>query len=236
MSAYDAPYNTATSVVIEMPYKALIEDRPKTSTNSIVRFKDNQEKPKHTSSWRDDSYIGIIVDGQPLVIKITETNDVATLSGALTRETTKSHNDVLHSESFLEQLNEVKSRLALSITQIADLFGVTRKSVYDWYEGTVPRPGISCRMNSLIETLATVPHEADLQLLKIVWNIPVSGQSFRSIFNGDYLDATIFQTALERKLHELSPRMVKKASIQRKTTTKFGESHLAEFDRFTDFT
>lgn len=133
-----------------------------------------------------------------------------------------------------ERLDLIKDRLSLSITQLAELFGVTRKTIYDWYEGTEPRPKAASRMEMLIDVLNQTSPETDLSRLKAVWSIPVSGASFRKVFNDDNMDAETFQNALVEKLHELSIRMVATASPMRKTISKFGEAQLAEFDRRTE--
>ena len=133
-----------------------------------------------------------------------------------------------------ERLDLIKDRLALSITQFAELFGVTRKTVYDWYEGTEPRRNAVNRMEILIEVLNRASSEIDLARLKAVWNVPVSGKSFRAVLGDDNLDADTLQKALLEKLNELSTRMVATTSPMRKTTSQFGEAQLAEFERRTD--
>ncbi len=131
-------------------------------------------------------------------------------------------------------MDEIKTDLTLSITQLAELFGVTRKTVYDWYEGTTPRHGITSRMNILVDALKSMPSEVDLPRLKTVWNIPVSEKSFRSIFSDEILDELSFRTTIDKKLYELSPRLAKKTGFQRKTSVQLGKAHLAEFDKHTD--
>jgi len=133
-----------------------------------------------------------------------------------------------------ERLDLIKDHLALSITQLAELFGVTRKTVYDWYEGTEPRRNAVNRMEMLIEVLNRASPKVDLARLKAVWNIPVSGTSFRAVLGDDNLDADTLQKALLEKLNELSTRMVATTSPMRKTTSQFGEAQLAEFERRTD--
>lgn len=133
-----------------------------------------------------------------------------------------------------ERLDLIKDRLALSITQLAELFGVTRKTVYDWYEGTEPRRNAVNRMEILIDVLNRVSPEVDLARLKAVWNVPVSGTSFRAVIGDDNLDAGTLQKGLLEKLNELSTRMVATTSPMRKTTSQFGEAQLAEFERQTD--
>lgn len=133
-----------------------------------------------------------------------------------------------------ERLDLIKDHLALSITQLAELFGVTRKTVYDWYEGTEPRPKAVNRMEILIEVLNKASPEVDLARLKAVWNVPVSGTSFRAVLGDDNLNADTLQKALLEKLNELSTRMVATTSPMRKTASQFGEAQLAEFERRTD--
>ncbi|MDD5135682.1 MAG: hypothetical protein PHP01_09790, partial [Phycisphaerae bacterium] len=121
-----------------------------------------------------------------------------------------------------ERLDLIKDCLALSITQLAELFGVTRKTVYDWYEGTEPRPKAVNRMEILIEVLNKASPEVDLARLKAVWNVPVSGTSFRAVLGDDNLNADTLQKALLEKLNELSTRMVATTRPMRKTTSQFG--------------
>ena len=137
-----------------------------------------------------------------------------------------------------DRLNEIKGRLDLTITQMAELFGVTRKSVYDWYEGVEPRQIKTSRMETLIDVLIKASKdsiELDLKRLKIVWNIPIDGLSFREVFNDDKLDSTSLKSALFATLHELSPRMVKSTSSVHKTFAQIGSSHLIDIDRSADF-
>lgn len=96
-----------------------------------------------------------------------------------------------------ERLDLIKDRLALSITQLAELFGVTRKTVYDWYEGTEPRRNTINRVETLIEALNRYS-ELDLTRLKTMWSIPVSGKSFRAVLNDENLDAELFKIRLQR--------------------------------------
>lgn len=142
---------------------------------------------------------------------------------------------VEHAITFIDCLNPIRERLALSITQMAELFGVSRKSIYDWYEGIEPRTNTTTRIEILKQALDDIPSEVDLKRLKVVWNIPVSGQSFRAVYNNDKLENGSLLTELKTKLHELSPNLVKKSTLLRKTTAQLGEAQLTEFDRHADF-
>lgn len=217
----DLALNTSPDLVYEIPYKSVVEDRPNTVSH-LYKNTDFFNEERRTQPSLNIQKIIILIDGQPLLIssdinKDSEVNAVAQQS-------------IL----FKDQLDDIKTDLTLSITQLADLFSVTRKTVYDWYEGTTPRHGVTSRMNILIDILKSMPSDVDLLRLKTVWNIPVSGKSFRLVFNGETIDELSFRTTLEEKMHELSPRMAKKTGYQRKTSVQLGEAHLAEFEKHTD--
>lgn len=141
-----------------------------------------------------------------------------------------------HTTTVTDRLNRIKDNLGLSITQIAELFGVTRKSVYDWYEGSEPRANTMSRMDVLIDVISEEQtQKIDLKRLKAVWGIAVSGHSFRAIFNEDNLDTATLRSELVAKLHELSPRMATQTGTVYKSAAKIGDAHLAEFDRGSGF-
>lgn len=137
------------------------------------------------------------------------------------------------------QLDKVKASLGLSMTQMAELFGVTRKTVYDWYEGAAPRADKENRIATLLETLSLLPSNVDMKRLKTIWHIGTEGQSFLAIFNDDQINSNDLQTALTAKLNELSKRMV--ASTENlvarnpKSNTRANHTELGQFDRHGDF-
>ncbi|MDO8843877.1 MAG: hypothetical protein Q7V32_06000 [Methylicorpusculum sp.] len=167
----------------------------------------------------------LLVDGQRVQVELCKDQ--------LTEISQKTSN--FPSLAVPERLDLIKDRLELSITQLAELFGVTRKTVYDWYDGTEPRRNTINRMEILIEALNGTSPEVDLARLKAVWNVPVSGTSFRALLGDDNLNAGTLQKALLEKLNELSTRMVATTSQMRKTSSQFGEVQLAEFERRTDY-
>ena len=217
----DLAQNTSPDLVYEISYKSVLEDRPNTVSH-LYKNTDFFNEERHTQPSLNIQKIIILIDGQRLLISsgINKDSEVNTVTQ--------------QSNSFKDQLNDIKTDLTLSITQLAELFSVTRKTVYDWYEGTTPRSGVTSRMNILIDVIKLTPSDVDLSRLKTVWNIPVSGKSFRLIFNGETIDELSFRTTLEEKLHELSPRMAEKTGYQRKTSVQLGKSHLAEFEKHTD--
>lgn len=167
----------------------------------------------------------LLVDGRPVFV-LTEDRPAAMAS----KDEPTAQPVVL-----AQRLDWIKDRLALSITQMAELFGVTRKTVYDWYEGKGQRSATTVRMEILIDVLSLAPPDMDLHRLKAVWGIAVSGKSFRDIFGDDKLNAAALRAALNEKLNGLSPRMVATPRFSQKPDTQFGEAQLAELDRRTDF-
>lgn len=219
----DLAPNTSPDLVYEIPYKSAVEDRPNTVSH-LYKNTNFFNEESHTQPSLNIQKIIILIDGQPLLI-----------SGGINKES-EVNTVTQQNNSFKDQLNDIKTDLNLSVTQLAELFSVTRKTVYDWYEGTTPRNRVASRMNTLIDVIKSIPSDVDLSRLKTVWNIPISGESFRLIFNDKTIDELSFRTTLEEKLHELSPRMAKKTGYQRKTSVQLGKAHLAEFDKHTDVT
>lgn len=131
-------------------------------------------------------------------------------------------------------LAQIKERLGLSIMQMAELFGVTRKSVYDWYDGVAPQPKMVNRIEIVCEVLDTQPLHVDLCRLKASWHIPVSDKSFCAIVTEDGLSLIDFRIALTAKLHELLPRLVSSKTLPSRGAIDLGEAHTSEFGRFAE--
>jgi transcriptional regulator with XRE-family HTH domain len=139
------------------------------------------------------------------------------------------------SGAVVNALDFIREKLSLSMTQLADLFGVTRKSVYDWYEGAEPRSNSAKRINILQNVLNAMPEgDYDLRQLKSVWNIEVNGASFRSLFEDDRLDESHLEAALKEKLNELSLRLVPARASTHKASQQLGGAWLADIERSAD--
>ncbi|MGO4309141.1 hypothetical protein AB4Z35_04570 [Pseudomonas sp. KB_15] len=109
--------------------------------------------------------------------------------------------------SLVDQLNAIKDFLGLTVTQISELFKVTRKTVYDWYDGADPRPNFVARISALYHLVRSRADKLDLKNLKKVWNLPLNGQSFIDLINTP-ADQHQLEVALSEKLDELAPRMI----------------------------
>ncbi len=225
----DIPANSTSPCCFNSHY----EDQAPCSSSSPIAADKNffeVDSEKATQPWQPKRQYVIIVDGsQRLLIRMTRANNCQESKESITSAATQEN-------AFIDRLTPIRERLSLSITQLSELFGVTRKSIYDWYDGAEPRAATIRRMEILADALNTIPAEVDLKRLKMVWRIPVSGQSFRTIFNDENLEAESLLIDLKAKLHELLPRMVKKDSVPHKTSVQLGQSHLAEIDRYANFT
>jgi DNA-binding transcriptional regulator YiaG len=134
-----------------------------------------------------------------------------------------------------ESLNNIKEDLALSVTQLAEMFEVTRKAVYDWYDGAAPRIATVTKINALVDVLASTPKDLDVKRLKFIWKIPVEDKSFLTVLNDEKLDAENLRQALRDKLHQLSSRLASPPSKPVRTSEGLGRAHLADIERDGDF-
>src|SRR3989344_654582 len=134
---------------------------------------------------------------------------------------------------FADQLNEIKDTLGLTVTQLAELFKVTRKTVYDWYDGADPRVGMGVRIETLDHLLHSSALQGDMKRLKQVWNLPINGESFIDVVNSG-LDHYHLKAALEGKLEELAPRMVPPTRKPSNITSRSRMGNLSETIRDAD--
>jgi DNA-binding transcriptional regulator YiaG len=219
----------ATSPCVNYPQTHIIKETSSSAPSlDIEKFFSLSINEEATQPKQRKKIYAIVVDGLPLFISTK-----AEVEPQI--KTSQDNPDTSSPIVLTERFDLIKERLALSITQMAELFGVTRKAVYDWYDGAEPRPTMMNRMEILIDVINSVPLEVDLRRLKAVWNIPISGKSFRTVFSDDSMDINTFRTALVEKLNELSTRMVEKTNSMQKSAVQFGEAQLTEFDRRADF-
>lgn len=139
-------------------------------------------------------------------------------------------------ETTRNKIDLIKSKFALSVIQVAELFNVTRKAVYDWYDGAEPKSATAARIN-IVKGLdrELFPPDTDLAQLKLFWKIPVSGTSFLSLLSNDLLGDAELRVALIDKINELSPRMGTKNASAIRLSKGLPASQLADIERAGDF-
>lgn len=134
--------------------------------------------------------------------------------------------------TFKTQLESLQSELGLSITQLSQFFGVTRKSVYDWLDGTAPRNANSKRLEIMASVIASSNDRNNLKRLKGVWLTPINGKSFMDVIADDELGDEQKVAAASLKLDELAPRLG--AQEKPKNKTYLGNAHTSDIDRVAD--
>lgn len=177
------------------------------------------------TSTTEKSDVTVFVDDHPLIIVRTASNDA--------------HIDVeaplFSAPTTALRLDQIKERLGLTVTQMAELFGVTRKSIYDWYEGTPPRKQHEDRISILIEVLNDLSSTTNLQSLKNIWHMNIAGESFVGVLHDERLDYALLLDSLTKKINELSPFMATPRLSSRNAKGQIGMAQLSEFERARDF-
>lgn len=228
LAAADLGYNTTPCINGNRP-QHVIERRPEPAYEALEclgRALYQLNTRKTTRPAQGQKSVAFIINGIPLSIEASESREAGRIQNSI---------DANQFSTLSGRLNLIKDRLGLSITQMAELFGVTRKSVYDWYEGVEPRSNTLGRIEILIDALDKAPARSDLTRLKSIWNISVSEASFRTVFNDTSMDISELRIALIEKLNELSSRMVAANISAPKKAAQIGDAHLAEIDRRADF-
>ena len=149
---------------------------------------------------------------------------------------TKKHYADVEVADITGKLDEIKTNLSLSVTQLADFIGVTRKTIYDWHDGVAPRASNYSRIETIISVIESFSQKVDLKKLKNVWNIPFNGKSFRDIYKDEKLSYQELYSELTEKLHEISPRLVKKTNRWDKEDRTFNREKLSRIGKHADFT
>lgn len=165
----------------------------------------------------------ITVDGNPAEL----TRNIVSIA-----QPSASAGEEIAAITFKAQIENVQDQLGLSITQIAQLFGVTRKTVYDWLDNTAPRANASKRMDFLADLIRQNQSRLNLKRLKGVWQMSVNGRSFIDVVLDEELDQDSRMVAAMAKLEELAPRLGQTAPKLGKTY--LGNAHANDMDRVAD--
>ncbi|NYF21944.1 hypothetical protein HDC36_003420 [Xanthomonas sp. JAI131] len=105
-------------------------------------------------------------------------------------------------------LDWIRERSEVTVSRLAELFGVTRKAFYGWVEGANPRKGGSqVRIAALRAVLATLPSDLHRTAFFGLVDVNFTGDaSFREVFQGPVDDAS-YQDRLNAKLAEINPEI-----------------------------
>lgn len=108
------------------------------------------------------------------------------LESVLSHEQITTASDAVIIAPFETKLSRIQEQYGLSVTQLAEAFQVTRKSVYDWLDGkATPRANILEKTEILLEIASREKNLSNLKQLKSVWSIQKNGKSLLSVMNDD---------------------------------------------------
>lgn len=134
---------------------------------------------------------------------------------------------------YLEDLKWLRSSLGVSMSEISELFGVTRKAVYDWFNGSPPkREGRIAKIHLVRSALEAALPPARLRFVRQIWELPLSDggslleQLKRSQTPGQGIESiSLSLRLLETKLQEIEDRNA------RPNETGLGEAHAEDLIR-----
>jgi hypothetical protein len=145
--------------------------------------------------------------------------------------------DSTTSVDFINKVNIIKTILNLTIHQLSELFNVSPKIIYDWYDGIIqPNILMEQRIEILIDVLNQLPSNTNPRRLKSIWKIPVSNKSFLKVFTTEHID--VLYEKLTEKLTEMNFWLsvsVPTKPIEITCKSFLGNAHLAEYDRIMTF-
>lgn len=127
----------------------------------------------------------------------------------------------------------IKDSLHLSMSDVAALFGVTRKAVYDWFDGTSkPRAHFSERMAAIRSTLQGACTSEQLGLLRQLWSAPLAGEESLAGILKSVDASTASKAKIKAALEELEPRMAELTQrLQSQPRHDLGRAHIEDLVR-----
>lgn len=170
---------------------------------------------------------GAVLSHRVILLVNDQTKDINIEVIEASLDSTKAPTKVL---DFKESLEVLQDKLSLSVTQLADIFGVTRKSIYDWMDGADPR--LNSKNKAQLLTDIVNSSNIDLSKLKTVWNIPFSDVSFKSIIANEKLEYNEAKALAIKKIEEIYPRLESNPSTPTKSHF-IGNSHTSDIERAT---
>jgi transcriptional regulator with XRE-family HTH domain len=110
------------------------------------------------------------------VCSVTQTGDVASTSTVIVRPfvASESENDSEIDPGILGlHLTRIRESLGLSMTEMADILNVSRTALYGWFNGTVPHPKQTKRINELL-SFADLAAQSKIRRITLTKNVPLS--------------------------------------------------------------
>lgn len=133
----------------------------------------------------------------------------------------------------IQNLRWIKDTLGIGISGLAELFGVTRKTVYDWLSTSHPkRAGHELKIKILQSVLAEFDLEK-LFALKNFWDLSIENKpSFLSLTRSEIGHSETFRKNLCDVLTTLDPKLgEQKIRSQQSPKRNYGEAHVEDVIR-----
>lgn len=122
----------------------------------------------------------------------------------------------------------IKNETDVTISALAELFGVTRRAFYSWLDGTTPkRGGSQARIAVLRDVLGSMPSRAQRTSLFALAGQAVDGVAFREVFQGSIDDVDELRERLDVMVAKLAPALEQQ---ERRLDRRGGSSRSFETD------
>lgn len=147
--------------------------------------------------------IGALVSGTSGTYQVTESNPPELRQFRFpvqeVRPATSRRKELAASSA--QSLIRIRDVFGLKMSELAQVFGVSRRAAYDWLEGATPKPELTAKIYQL-NTLAEIFRDAGIDTVRHFIHRPVQGERtlFDLLKSGDNLDRAIEvirMTALE---------------------------------------
>lgn len=145
------------------------------------------------------------------------------VSGGKVSFATQTPSDELDDGSgrWVADLGWIKAESDVSVSALAELFGVTRKALYGWLEGVEPRRGRQARISALKQVLASLPtREHRTGLLELADRPLASGETVRRILSSSSDDELSIVDQLNDALAEMDSYVEKAAQRLQKRSAR----------------
>lgn len=138
--------------------------------------------------------MGAMVSGTAGTYQVTELNppDLRQFRFPLQEVQTAVYRRKELAPSFAQSLTQIRDVFGLKMSELSQIFGVSRRAAYDWLEGATPRPEMTAKIYQL-STLAAGFSSAGIPSVRHFIHRPILGDRtlFELLKTGENLDRAI---------------------------------------------
>ena len=121
--------------------------------------------------------------------------------GPIPVETCEKHGEETYALSTAQLLSKIRDIFGLRMSEVAQIFGVSRRAAYDWLEGATPRPDTVARIYTLSRYAEELRTAGLIHVERYMHRPVISGRSLLELLkSGDSVEtaiAVIKRTAAE---------------------------------------